>query len=154
MVRHINTSSNKHIKAIISKFELKSLLMINKNSNDFSSYNLISISNDNFITQDEYKKFNSVLRIHFWDDIDNETIKKIIKFSSKDNLIIHCDAGESRSATVAMAITYNKCLKKLDEYNFEKFSKECSILQNVRYTPNMEVFKKIVNYYKQHYIKI
>jgi len=154
MVRHLNTSSNKHIKAIISKFELKSLLLINKNSNEFSKYNLISISNDNFIAQDEYKKFNSVLRIHFREDIDEEIIKKIINFSNKDNIIVHCDAGESRSAAVAMAITYIKCLKNSFNCNFDDFIKECSILQNERYTPNMAVFKKIVNYYKRHYIKI
>jgi len=148
MLKLFNTSSNEYIIAIISKFEVMSLLIFGK---DTSKYNLISISDDDLITDEDYKKFNSYIKIYFQDDIDDITIKKIIEFSKKDNLIIHCDAGESRSAAVAMAITYIKCIEK-SNCKMEEFIKNCSILQNDRYTPNMAIFSKIVNYYKEHYL--
>lgn len=62
--------------------------------------------------------------------------KKIAEFISKyedKNIIVHCDAGQSRSAGVAAAIS-----RYYNNYDFEYFENPC-------YTPNMFCYRLMMN---------
>ena len=86
-----------------------------------------------------------VLRVQFMDTdigspdcIQEEHARKIAEFvlsvkDSVDRLIVHCEAGQSRSAGVAAAIL--KYLTGSDD----------SIYCNVRYTPNSTCYRRVLN---------
>ena len=66
----------------------------------------------------------------------HEDAKKIAKFVSQNRdkiIIVHCDAGQSRSAGVAAAIS-----RYYNNYDFEYFD-------NPRYTPNMRCYHLMMN---------
>lgn len=65
-----------------------------------------------------------------------EDAKRIAEFISKyedKNIIVHCDAGQSRSAGVAAAIS-----RYYNNYDFEYFENPC-------YTPNMFCYRLMMN---------
>jgi len=151
---------NDLIKAIISREEVKKYsennfkdLEIDKNTV------LISITDPNTLILSEQilKNFKDKLNIQFWDVEENSEIgkyeiiskekaniiKEFILKNKKNNFVIHCEAGISRSAGVGLAV---ECLIKFNG-NKDKYLKEykSDILEHHRYYPNQTVFKLIVD---------
>jgi len=108
--------------------------------------------------KEDIKGFKDVLQIHFWDleeDVGNYKIitkeqGKIIKdfiLKHKDTkFLIHCHAGQSRSAGVAMAV---ECIVgfKGDKYLYSTSgkSKFNEVKKHSRYSPNYTVYDVIMN---------
>lgn len=126
---------------------------------------LISISEpvmdhyeDEQLTDEQVKGFKDSLRVKFWDIeedsneykvIPDDIAKQIQDFIIKntDNkFIVHCRAGQSRSAGVGKAI---ECINHFDvdkKYDYQtSFNSEIS--KHSRYSPNLTVFDKIVKKY-------
>ncbi len=97
--------------------------------------------------------FDTSIRQEFWDTEDNvpgyptiskEQADKILEFilGNKDKtFIVHCDAGQSRSAGVALAI---ECIV---EYDGDRYlaGLSPSYTDDERYAPNRKVFDKIMD---------
>lgn len=61
-------------------------------------------------------------------------VKRVVKeYKYLDTIIVHCEAGQSRSAGLAAAI-----LKWL-------YNDDTKIFNNMRYTPNMMVYRAVLN---------
>lgn len=162
ITHYVNTMSSNKIEAIISKNELIDLLerdLIKKHK-----FVLISISEpsenrwkDDTLSDTHVDGFKDSLRVKFWDieeDISNykvipdDVAKEIQDFIIRhkdDTFIVHCKAGQSRSAGVGKAI---ECITNFgvgdeSKYLYQTgFSSE--IDKNARYSPNLTVFDKIV----------
>ena len=157
----VNSVSTSDIEAIISRNELIALL--DKKELDPSNLVLISISEpvyenyaDEALTSSYYSQFKDALLVKFWDItedifpytiIPNNVAKQIQDFIIKhkdERFLVHCRAGQSRSAAVGKAI---ECIKHFGigeeaVYNYStSFSSE--IDSNSRYFPNLTVFNKI-----------
>ena len=164
--KEIQTISTNTIEAIISRNEI--IECIENGVLDKKNLVLISISEpivdgyeDESLTDNQIQGFKDSLRVKFWDIeedfgnykiISDEIAKKIQDFIVKniDNrFIIHCRAGQSRSAGVGKAIECLKFFGKGEEakYNYlTSFNSEISA--HSRYSPNLTVFDKIVKEYK------
>lgn len=160
----MNTISTSTIEAIISRNEIIELIDANHNMSDLV---LISISepvlegyNDEALTDSQVANFKDSLRVKFWDITDpighydiisDETallLQQFILSHISDRFIIHCRAGQSRSAGVGKAI---ECIKHFGigetaKYNYQtSFSSE--IDTHPRYFPNLTVFNKLIKDY-------
>lgn len=143
------------IKAIISKNEI-----IQYSKNNFKDLKkdentvIISITtpNDSILSENILNQFKDSLSIQFYDITHNEAnikiisdeiAKKIKNFIIKhknDNFIVHCDAGQSRSAAVGLAIYY---IIVFNENRYEFQISKNPIKEHPRYSPNWTVFNKI-----------
>lgn len=111
--------------------------------------------------EDYYKKanlFNDYIRFDFWDTennvpgyptINQKQALELISFIDKhmdESFLIHCDAGQSRSAGVSMAV---ECIIKFnaDRYQFSLCTPYVGRFE--RYSPNYEVFKIIMDTYER-----
>ena len=109
-------------------------------------------------TLNSYKKAQSFfvanIRQDFWDTEDNVPGYDTISESQADELVrfiynnqnrrfvIHCDAGQSRSAGAALAV---ECILKCNGDRYA-FSLEAPFVgSNPRYTPNRKVYDKIMD---------
>lgn len=110
----------------------------------------------------DYEKMRSFFDIHirqeFWDTEDNvpgydsisaEQAKDLAEFivTNKDKkFVIHCDAGQSRSAGVALAV---ECIIKYngDKYLFSTAKETPFVGRSPRYSPNYFVYDKIITEY-------
>lgn len=105
----------------------------------------ISTPNEEYHTNiytSPYNKITSVLRLWF-DDVesgrdcikteDAEEIKRFVELHKDDPIIIHCDAGISRSAGIAAAL--------MKYYNGD----DTPIFDNPRYCPNMLCYRTMLN---------
>ena len=160
----MNTISTPLIEAIISRNEIIELINAN---HDMSDLVLISISepvfegyHDEALTDSQVANFKDSLRVKFWDITDpighydiisDETallLQQFILSHISDRFIIHCRAGQSRSAGVGKAI---ECIKHFGigetaRYNYQtSFSSE--IDAHPRYFPNLTVFNKLIKDY-------
>lgn len=160
---NINTISNEDIFAIISMNEV----LENIDNIPAADLVLISISEpvtskykDEQLSDEICSLFKDYLKVKFWDveeDIGNYTIipddvaKHIQDFIVKNKdqrFLVHCRAGQSRSAGVGKAI---ECIKhfgigEVSKYNYKTgFSSD--IDDNPRYSPNLTVFDKIIKEY-------
>ena len=160
----MNTVSTPTIEAIISRKEIIELIDAN---HDMSDLVLISISEpilegyrDEALTDSQVANFKDSLRVKFWDITDpighydiisDETsllLQQFILSHISDRFIIHCRAGQSRSAGVGKAI---ECIKyfgigETAKYNYQtSFSSE--IDAHPRYFPNLTVFNKLIKDY-------
>lgn len=89
-----------------------------------------------------YNGISSVLRLWF-DDVesgkdcirkeDAEKIKRFVEAHKEDSIIVHCDAGVSRSAGIAAAL--------MKYYNGD----DTPIFDNPRYCPNMLCYRTMLN---------
>lgn len=89
-----------------------------------------------------YNGISSVLRLWF-DDVesgkdciqkeDTEKIKRFVEAHKEDSIIVHCDAGVSRSAGIAAAL--------MKYYNGD----DTPIFDNPRYCPNMLCYRTMLN---------
>jgi predicted protein tyrosine phosphatase len=164
ITHYINTISTPTIEGIISRKEIIELLkrdLINQKE----SLVLISISEpgqNTQLTDSQVSGFKDSIRVEFWDieeDFGNyktispevaKTIQDFIIKHKKERFLIHCAAGQSRSAGVGKAV---ECITKFgigDEgkYNYKTcFSSE--IDNNRRYSPNLTVFDAIVQDFRQ-----
>lgn len=147
----------KLVRAVLGRGEI-----IEYSKNNFEDINiddntvLISITDPdkNILPNDITDKFKDSLSIQFWDieekihDIEPisieeaKIIKDFIKKNKNNNFVIHCEAGISRSAGVAMGVFM------LIEHDGNKY--EFSIAPNPirnhhRYHPNLKVFDMIVD---------
>ncbi len=96
--------------------------------------------------------FKISIRQDFWDTEDNvpgyDTISEeqalelaeFIEDNRQRTFMIHCDAGQSRSAGVAMAV---ECILNNDGNTFA-FALSPSFTDDDRYSPNRKVFDKIM----------
>lgn len=105
--------------------------------------------NTAFIMPNTINKIADILYVQFNDTDDTDMLYggiedteaiKIVDFIEKYNsintelgLIVHCEAGQSRSAGVAAAI-----MKYL-------YNDDTPIFNNSRYTPNMLCYRKVLN---------
>lgn len=100
--------------------------------------------------------FKDAIRLEFWDtennvpgypSINEEQAIEIVKFIDKHNgerFTIHCDAGQSRSAGISMAV---ECITKHDGDRYS-FSLETPYVGRFkRYSPNYYVYDVIMNTY-------
>lgn len=164
-MEELETISTSTIEAIISRKEIIGL--IDNNKLDKENLVLISISEpvqegyeDEALTDSQVQGFKDSLRVKFWDieeDFGNykvipaEIAKQIQEFILKniDNrFIVHCRAGQSRSAGVGRAI---ECLKFFgigEEAKYQyKTSFNSEIQDHSRYSPNLVVFDAVVKEY-------
>lgn len=89
-----------------------------------------------------YNGISGVLRLWF-DDVesgqdciqkeDAEKIKRFVEAHKEDQIIVHCDAGISRSAGIAAAL--------MKYYNGD----DTPIFDNPRYCPNMLCYRTMLN---------
>ena len=113
--------------------------------NERSAVISISTPNEEYngnIYSSIYNKISGVLRLWF-DDVesgqdciqneDAEKIKRFVEAHKEDQIIIHCDAGISRSAGIAAAL--------MKYYNGD----DSSIFDNPRYCPNMLCYRTMLN---------
>jgi len=156
-MKKINTVSTNLIKGIISLNEFKYI----KDTINKENLVLISISEpkqngyeDETLSDTDVKDFKDSIRVKFWDveeDIDeykviSDSVAKelhdfIIK-NKNNKFLIHCKAGQSRSAGVGMAV---ECLINHDGDKYQYILKGSDITKNPRYSPNFTVYDKIVN---------
>jgi len=145
------------IKGIISREELISICNKNEGLKDFgiedNEISLISITDPKSKKIDDtiYSNFKNVLVCNFWDIEENfgnykvisdKQAKKIFKFINKninDSFLIHCEAGVSRSAAIALAIEY---IYENGDIDILK----SGIFKHYRYSPNKFVFDKITQF--------
>lgn len=176
IIQELETISTATIEAVCSRVEI--LELIQTNQLDKENLVLISISepvldhyNDEALTDDDVKGFKDSLRTKFWDVeedigkrykvIPDEVAKEIQNFilvnlqkDENTRFIVHCRAGQSRSAGVARAI---ECIKFFGigeeaKYNYKTcFNSE--IQAHSRYSPNLAVFDKVVKDYNQSTLK-
>jgi len=156
-----NSMSTALIEAIISRNEF---LELKDSIDNKDKLILISISepdhdgyDDEELTNADIIGFKDVIRIKFWDieedfgnyktisDEQGLELQEFILKHIEDTFLIHCRAGQSRSAGVGKAV---ECLKYFGvgdaaKYNYQTgFTSE--IDQHPRYTPNLTVFDKII----------
>lgn len=89
-----------------------------------------------------YNGISSVLRLWF-DDVesgrdciqkeDAEKIKRFVEAHKEDSIIVHCDAGVSRSSGIAAAL--------MKYYNGD----DAPIFDSPRYCPNMLCYRTMLN---------
>lgn len=116
---------------------------------DFSSYkktcfiSILDLDND----ENKWNKSDNFLQVRMWDvdktvskyELPNDLeLKKIVDFinlnKDKDNFIIHCSAGISRSGAVALFI-HDKFIDCIDK---DKFRRE-----NNQILPNLYILNKL-----------
>lgn len=121
---------------------------------------LISITepdNNNYVSDNKVQTigFADVIETKFWDvehpigdkylPLSAEQGKELREFISKNKdkkFLIHCKAGQSRSAGCAKAV---ECLVKFNGDVYEYRTSPSEIDKFDRYSPNQTVFDKIVN---------
>lgn len=159
--RFVDTITTDKIEGIISRKEI--LTLLDENRIDKRNLVLISISEpehqgyvDEALTDEDVSGFKDVIRVKFWDVEDNlnmpmyppisvETAKEIKEFIIKhkdDRFLIHCRAGQSRSAGVGLAL---ECLLKYNGSLFEANQNYSPIKEHPRYYPNLTVRDRIIN---------
>jgi hypothetical protein len=163
ITRLIDTISTSTIEGIISRGEL----LNNITNIDTGNLVLIYISEpyregyeDEQLPDKICYKFKNFIKLKFWDieedfgdykiisDEVAECLQDFITANIEERFLIHCKAGQSRSAAVGQAI---ECIKYFGvgveaKYNYQTgFNSEIS--RHYRYYPNLTVFDKIVKEY-------
>lgn len=150
---------NELFEGIVSREEY--LLLNNDCIIDKSNAVLISISTPNrdYLSREDIKGWLDVLEIQFYDveeDIgptiplisnsQGYQIKEFINRHKDKRFMIHCDAGQSRSAGVGCAV---ECIVNYDgePYSYQIGTSE--IKKNKIYSPNFAVYRVIVNSVKE-----
>jgi predicted protein tyrosine phosphatase len=97
--------------------------------------------------------FHDVLEMKFWDveetigkyepltDDQGQEIKDFIVKNKDKKFLIHCKAGQSRSAGVGLAV---ECLVNFNGSRYEYRTGKTDIYSYSRYSPNLTVFDKII----------
>lgn len=97
--------------------------------------------------------FADVLQIKFWDieenfaqytvltDEQGKEIRKFILNNRDKKFLIHCKAGQSRSAGVGLAV---ECLVNFNGSRYDFRTGKTDIYDYARYSPNLTVFDKII----------
>ena len=159
-ISKLNTVSNEDIYAVISRNELLEILP------ELSTKDLVLISisepsengcRDEALTDEDVNGFKDSIRVKFWDIeedigrykvIPDEVAKQLQEFilKNKDSkFLVHCKAGQSRSAGVAKAV---ECIKHFgigEEAKYLYKTGFSSVVDsNRRYSPNLVVFDKIM----------
>ena len=151
---------------ILSRKKIEKFIRSTKN--DLSQLNLISILEPDCCDKNFYpisgvylRKFNSYIIQRFYDSNGNDpkypTISKqqaekladFIHNHKNEKFVVHCGAGISRSAGVAMAVI---CITKFhgDKFSFEV--SDCEIRKDKRFFPNLTVFDRICEQYRKKFI--
>jgi predicted protein tyrosine phosphatase len=144
---------NELLLAVVGKEEICGV--IDLYTSVISNISLISITDPDGSTlpRSIVNKFKNALEISFWDveeDFCSYTVitpeqgSDIKKFINENDIfLVHCEAGISRSAGVAKAI---ECIKWFngDVYEYETSSRDNSIRNHQRYSPNYTVFKTVM----------
>lgn len=116
---------------------------------------LISIHDPDSVlhTDNKIEGFADVKQIQFWDvekslgdyeSISNEQGKELKEFIIKNKdrkFIVHCEAGQSRSAGVACAI---ECLVNYNGADYHYKTGSSNVKAHPRYSPNYTVYDKII----------
>ena len=99
------------------------------------------------------KSYNSALQIRFWDvevgvgkyqpltKEQGQKIKEFILENKDKRFLVHCMAGQSRSAGVACAI---ECIANFDGNNYEYATGKSDVKNHDRYSPNYTVYDAII----------
>ena len=166
----MNTYTSSIIAGVFSRSQIEHIARNPKY--DLSSTLLISIlnppedvsKNAKSLQLQLLRRFHSWLIVRFWDvevtvdevikPISDETAEKIARFilihknhlGNNLKLMVHCEAGISRSPAVAMAA---ECIV-LHNCNIEEYlATNPQLLKSTKYMPNKVVFDKIVSAVKQ-----
>lgn len=103
------------------------------------------------------KYFETSIRLEFWDTEDNvpgydtiseEQAQDIIRYildNQYRKFVIHCDAGQSRSAGVALAV---ECILKFNG-DRHQFALAGAFVDEDRYSPNRKVYEKIMDKFEE-----
>ena len=151
----LNTITTENLFAVISKTEF--LEILDDLPQDLA---IISISepvteyySDESISDEILSRFSAYHKSKFWDieepigdyeTIPSETAKALKDFildNSDKKFLVHCRAGQSRSAGVAMAL---ECLLSHDGNKYDYATSGTSFYTNSRYCPNLTVYDKIL----------
>lgn len=132
----------------------------------WSPGDMLKLYNGNDQELNELEKYNSVVNhfkdtiiVDFWDtennvpgypSIDEKTAISLIKFIDKhmdSKFVIHCDAGQSRSAGTSMAV---ECIVDYfgDKYTYSQSNKFVDTKPE-QYSPNRYVYDKIMETYEK-----
>lgn len=97
--------------------------------------------------------FSDVLQINFW-DIEEEfghykpltkeqgtEIRKFIEKNKTKKFLVHCAAGQSRSAGVACAV---ECIVNFDGDDYAYKTGSSDVKSHSRYSPNYTLYEKII----------
>jgi predicted protein tyrosine phosphatase len=118
---------------------------------------LISISepdNSEYVSDNKVNVigFHDVLEMKFWDvekpigkytpltDKQGEEIRKFITTNKDKKFLIHCKAGQSRSAGIGLAV---ECIVNFDGSVYDYKTGKTDIYDYERYSPNLTVFDAI-----------
>jgi predicted protein tyrosine phosphatase len=97
--------------------------------------------------------FHDVLEMKFWDveegigsykplsDRQGVKLRKFIKKNKDKKFLIHCKAGQSRSAGVGLAV---ECIVNFNGSRYDYRTGKTDIYDYARYSPNLTVFDKII----------
>jgi len=99
------------------------------------------------------RSYDETLEIRFWDieeaigkytpitDEQGKFIRKFIERNKDRNFLVHCMAGQSRSAGVACAV---ECIVNFDGDVYAYKTGYSAVKEHSRYSPNWTVFDKIM----------
>lgn len=148
-----NYIQNEIFTGVVSKQEC--LNLISQDIIDYKNTVLISIRDPDAETIEDYltEDFKDTLFIAFWDieesfgnykTITKEQGKIINDFITKNKdskFLVHCDAGQSRSAGVGLAV---ECILNYDGSVYNYKHGHSNIKEFKRYDPNLTVFDIIM----------
>lgn len=149
---NIYTISNDLIKAIVGRNDLKDVI----NNIDINNTVIISITDPKSkkIDINLLNKFNNSLSLSFWDVEEDfgdykiisnnqaHIIKNFILDNKDKSFVIHCEAGQSRSAGIGLAI---ECLINFNGSKENHIVAYSPIKGHPRYKPNKTIYETIIS---------
>jgi len=148
-----NYLKNDLFEGVIGKMDY--LTLYNADALDKFNTVLISIHDPNSLLHPDAKLqgFTDVLQIQFWDieeafgnyaPITKEQgteIRNFIERNSDKKFLIHCAAGQSRSAGTACAV---ECIVNFNGSRYDYGTGSSDVKSHPRYSPNLTVFDAII----------
>lgn len=144
---------NDLFEGIVSKKEFLAL----NNFGELDKQNIVLIAihdpDTNIHSDEVIKNFSDSIQMKFWDvekdfgkykPISKSQALKLRKFILKNKskkFLIHCMAGQSRSAGVACAV---ECLVNFDGNAYDYQTGHSDVKSHKRYSPNYTVFDRLI----------
>jgi len=151
--QNTNYIQNEIFAGVVSKQECLDLIL--QYTIDYKTTVLISIRNpgDETIEDNLIEEFKDTLFIDFWDIEESsgdykiitkeqgKTINDFINKNKDSKFLVHCEAGQSRSAGVGLAV---ECIVNYNGNVYSYRTGHSDIKEYKRYSPNLTVFDTIM----------